>query len=332
MADRQRGSAGDIPLKKRLYAWFRIVRPPIIFIGVFGSTVTALVFEGGPGAISFSTPTGLWTFVISMFCWGMLWGGIMVHNDYTDLKSDMVNRPHKPIPSGAIRPTTAHRVGLAMMTLGWLVPPAVNILNGPEYALSSLWWGFTLWLVGVVYNYWGKNWGVLGHALVAWGVALIPLYGGALVSPVFGFSMLFPLFIAIFVSEIGREIVVCAGDYYGDLQQGWKTVPVLIGRKRAMQLVPIFFAGFIPFYPIPYFGWLGYPRFFSDYYFVGYTIFIVGLYLCWAAIYWTMTHTTDEKRIWRAFEIYARTITRLLIIFTQFVMLAEALWGAGARW
>ncbi|MCD6461391.1 MAG: UbiA family prenyltransferase [Thermoplasmata archaeon] len=314
----------------KAYAWFRIVRPPIVFIGVFGSTVTALVFQGRPGAMDFSVSYHMWAFVFSMFCWGMLWGGIMVHNDYTDLKSDMVNRPHKPIPSGAITPRQAHYGGMAMMTLGWLLPVPFLYPIGFSYALSAFFWGFTLWLVGVVYNYWGKNWGFIGHALVAWGVALIPLYGGALVSPYEGMALLFPLFLAIFISEIGREIVVCAGDYYGDVRQGWKTVPVLHGRKRAMQMVPLFFAGFLPFYAIPYFGWLGYPPFFSPIYFWGYTIFITGLYLCWLAIYYTLTHTDDEKRIWRSFEIYARTLTRLFIIFTQFVMLAEAFWGVGA--
>ena len=35
--------------------------------------------------------------------------------------------------------------------------------------------------------------------------------------------------------------------------------------------------------------------------------------------------TPAEKRTWKAFEVYARTGTRLLIIFTEFVLLAEAL-------
>ncbi|MCK4717167.1 MAG: UbiA family prenyltransferase [Thermoplasmata archaeon] len=314
----------------KAYAWFRIVRPPIVFIGVFGSLVTALIFEGTEGAMDFSVSYHWWAFAFSMLCWGMLWGGIMVHNDYTDLKSDMHNRPHKPIPCGAITPRQAHLGGFALMTIGWLLPIPLLLPLGVGYAAAAAFWGFTLWFVGVYYNYWGKDHAVIGHASVAWGVALIPLYGGALVSPYKGFALLLPLFIAIFISEIGREILVCAGDYHGDVKQGWRTVPVVHGRMAAMKQIPFWFLGFVPFYAIPYFGWFGYPAYFSDIYMVGYSIFIVALYLCWYAIYRVMKRTKDEKKIWGAFEFYARTWTRLFIIFTQFVMLAEAFWGAGA--
>ncbi|MDG6220140.1 MAG: UbiA family prenyltransferase [Candidatus Thermoplasmatota archaeon] len=314
----------------KAYAWFRIVRPPIVFIGVFGSTVTALIFQGTPGAMDFAVPLHLWAFIWSMFCWGMLWGGIMVHNDYTDLKSDKYNKPHKPIPCGAITPRQAHLGGLAMMTFGWLLPIPILMLIDVWFAVAAAFWGFTLWFVGVYYDYWGKGHGAAGHASVAWGVALIPLYGGALVSPYAGFALLLPLFLALFISEIGREILVCCHDYYGDIKQGWLTTPVVRGRMTAMRHVPIWYLGFIPFYAIPYFGWLGYPAYFSPIYFWGYTIFILGLYVTWAAIYKTMLGTRDEKKIQWSFELYARTGTRLFIIFTQFVMLAEAFWGAGA--
>lgn len=33
--------------------------------------------------------------------------GLMVHNDVTDLKSDEINRPHKPLPSGYIKCTNS---------------------------------------------------------------------------------------------------------------------------------------------------------------------------------------------------------------------------------
>ena len=74
----------------KLEAWFRVVRPPIVFIGVFGTAAAALIFDRNPPLIPF---------LLVLFGWGTLWGGIMVHNDYTDLESDIKNRPNKPIPS-----------------------------------------------------------------------------------------------------------------------------------------------------------------------------------------------------------------------------------------
>jgi len=311
----------------KLYAWFRIVRPPIVFIGTFGSIATGLIFSGTPGSLDISGGWPMWSFIVTMFCWGTIWGGIMVHNDYFDLKSDNRNRPEKPLSCGAIAPRTALWAGAAMMVVPLPVILLVNWPNGSWVAISATFWAFTLTLVGFLYNMGGKGWGVVGHALVAWGVAIIPFYGGAVVNPTDGGWLLTPLFIAIFICEIGREIIVCSGDYHGDVEQGWKTAPVRWGRKRAMQSVPLWFAGFIPFYALPYFGVWRWGAFFSPVYFWGYTIFIAGLYLCWAAIYWTMTHTEDEKRIWRSFELYARTGTRLFIIFTEVVLILEAFWG-----
>lgn len=289
-----------------------------MFIAVFGSVAAALIFDQSPPLVPFA---------LIMVGWGTLWGGIMVHNDYTDLVSDSKNRPHKAIPSGAISPSVAHWGGMAMMVAGAIIVFLASIPLDP-YPLTAYmngFWALTLFLVGFFYNYWGKNWGVVGHMLVGWGVAIIPFFGVACISPVTGAWTMAPLLVALFICEIGREIIVCAGDYYGDLEQGWRTVPVRLGRRASMLTVPIFFLGFVPFYAIPYFGWFDYgPTPLGPIYFWGYTIFIIGLYLCWAVIYWTMTHTRDEKRVWRAFEVYARTGTRLFIIFTEFVLLAEA--------
>ena len=67
--------------------------------------------------------------------------------------------------------------------------------------------------------------------------------------------LMFPLALAIFVMEIGREIMVNAGDFNGDLKAGYKTLPVLLGRKKAMYVALIFYIAFIPIFE----------RFFSRY-------------------------------------------------------------------
>ena len=116
------------------------------------------------------------------------------------------------------------------------------------------------------------------------------------------------------IGEIGREIIVCSGDYYGDKEQGWKTVPVRMGGRRpAMLIVPLFFAGYL----LKLIPWFQYPEVFSDIYLIGAVLFIVGQYTMWLIIWRTMNTTKDEKKIWGAFEKYARTGTRLIIIFQR---------------
>jgi 4-hydroxybenzoate polyprenyltransferase len=291
-------------------AWFRVIRPPIVFITVFGSIAGALLF----------THHLDWKFWTAMFAWGVCWAGIMVHNDYTDLKSDLVNRPNKAIPSGAISPEIAHWVGMGMMLFGPVVIFGLYFRENMFLAATLGFWAFTLLVVGILYNYWGKNWGVGGHFLVAWGVAIIPFFGAAAVEPVYGALATAWLFIGVIIGEIGREIIVCSGDYYGDVKQGWQTVPVRLGRRTAMLTVPLFFLGYFLIF-IPRFH---YPEIFSEIYYIGAWIFIIGQYAMWLLIWKRMNSTTDEKRIWAAFEKYARTGTRLFIIFFEFVLLFEA--------
>jgi len=294
----------------KAYAWFRVVRPPIVFIGVFGAIACALIFE----------KELTWNFWVTMAAWGVLWGGIMVHNDYTDLKSDAVNRPNKAVPSGAITPFQAHWGGMAMMVLPLPVIFMVNYPLGMEYAISATFWAFTLFLVGVLYNYWGKNWHVVGHFLVAWGVAIIPFYGAAVVEPMKGAIATAPLFLGVIIGEIGREIIVCAGDYHGDVAAGWKTVPTVLGRKRSMQIVPFFFLGYL----LILLPAIWYSDKFTDIYLLASIIFIIGVYCMWGLIYRVMGTTKEEEKVWGAFELYARTGTRLFIIFHEFMLLAEA--------
>jgi 4-hydroxybenzoate polyprenyltransferase len=78
----------------RVEAWFRIVRPPIIIISVVGASVGALNVTIGQGL---DLPQA--TYAMTCLFAALLAAGLMVHNDYYDLPSDRVTRPHKPLPS-----------------------------------------------------------------------------------------------------------------------------------------------------------------------------------------------------------------------------------------
>jgi len=105
-----------------LIAWIRIIRPPIIFISCLGALVG--VFNS---AIFLNID--LSNFQIFMVLLGafFLASGLMIHNDVTDLESDKVNRPHKPLSTGVIKLKTANVIGILMMILSIFTTLLVNI-------------------------------------------------------------------------------------------------------------------------------------------------------------------------------------------------------------
>jgi len=316
----------------KLEAWFRVVRPPIVIISIFGAAV---------GALNVTLPEGVALDPVSFFLMllgaGMLGAGLMVHNDYTDLESDRVNRPHKPLPQNIISPKTAKYTGLALMYLTILVA----VIIGPANPIESVYTPYNINVpliiltiavvyIGILYNQHGKYTGIWGHVMVAFGVGAIPLWGALALQPQVPALML-PLAFAIFVMEIGREIMVCAGDIKGDIEAGYKTTPVRVGRLKSMYIALVFYLLFIPVYPLPYLGEVpfldtgkfGYARIFGDLYFWGATIFLMILLLTWVDTY-RVARKGNDKATWNAFERNIRTGTRLGVFFFQVVLFFEA--------
>ena len=317
---------------KKLEAWFRVVRPPIVIISIFGATV---------GALNVTLPQDIaidpLSFILMMLGAGMLGAGLMVHNDYTDLESDRVNRPHKPLPQNIISPKTAKYTGLALMYLAILI----SIVIGPFNPIDSAYTPYDLNIpliiltiavvyIGIIYNQKGKYTGIWGHVMVAFGVGVIPLWGALALQPQVPALML-PLALAIFIMEIGREIMVCAGDIKGDIEAGYKTTPVRVGRLRSMHIALVFYLLFIPIYPLPYLenipffdtGRFGFEKIFGELYFWGATIFLLILLLTWADTY-RVARKDNDKATWNAFERNIRTGPRLGVFFFQVILLLEA--------
>lgn len=293
----------------KLFAWFRIIRPPILFISALGAAVGALNVNLSPDPI---------TFWLALIAWApLVYTGIMIHNDYTDLESDKVNRPDKPVPSGAISPNTARYSGLGMMFGGTALAFLINIHKG-EINYSAGLVALSLTIVGIVYNHWGKGWGIWGNVFVAYGVAIIPFYGAVAIEPIDGIIKLAPLTLAIFIMEIGREIIVCAEDVEGDIKAGFRTFPVRIGQKKSMYVAVVFYIGYAMLYPAPYiFKWDILPSLYYDpVYLFGATVFALVLFVTW---YLTLREMTE-----RAFWNYIRTGTRVGVIFFQFILLVSA--------
>ena len=305
----------------KLLAWIKIIRPPIVFISCLGALAGVL-----NTAVFLGVDLSIFQIIMVILGAGFLAAGLMVHNDVTDLESDKINRPHKPLPSGVIGVKTAYITGLILMILSIIIALLINIKDQGDQGAVNWYCGiFTaaLVIIGIYYNHYGKYHGIFGHIAVAIGVGAIPYWGSIAVFPTKYFLML-PLAIALFTQEVGREIMVCTGDLAGDIKSGYKTIPVRLGRNRAMYIALLFYLAFIPLYLLPAFDWIGIgvPKIFGYVYLIGGTLFAVSLLLTWVLTY-RIVLQNNEKKIWAAFEKYERTGTRLMVIVFQIFLLLE---------
>jgi geranylgeranylglycerol-phosphate geranylgeranyltransferase len=305
-------------LINKLFAWIRIIRPPIVLISCLGALVGGL-----NTGIFLGVELSIFQIIMVILGAGFLAAGLMVHNDVTDLESDKINRPHKSLPSGVIGVKTAYITGLILMILSIIIALLINIKD--QGVLNWYCGTFTavLVIIGIYYNHYGKYHGIFGHIAVAIGVGAIPYWGSIAVFPT-EYLVMLPLAFAIFTQEIGREIMVCAGDLTGDIKSGYKTIPVRLGRPKAMYVALFFYLAFIPIYLLPVFDWIGIgvPKIFGNVYLIGGTLFAVSLLLTWILTY-RIVLQNNEKKIWAAFEKYERTGTRLMVIVFQIFLLLE---------
>ena len=295
-----------------------MIRLPILFLCTFGAVVGAL-----NSAVFLDYDVSLFQIIMLILAPAFLSVGTMVHNDVTDLKSDKVNRPYKPIPAGVIREKTAYITGLTLIFASIVVSLFINIIDTGEINWNCAFLTAFLVAVSIYYNYYGKFHGIFGHMAVAVGVGAIPYWGSIAIFPNEAFLML-PIAVALFFLEIGREIMVCVGDYQGDLKAGFKTTPVRRGRKRAMHFALLYYLAFIPLFPLPAYDWTGYgvPQIFGSLYLIGGSLLAITLILTWLLSYIELLKG-DEEKIWKAFERYERTGTRVMIIVFQIFILLE---------
>jgi 4-hydroxybenzoate polyprenyltransferase len=300
-------------------AWIRMIRPPILFLCSFGAVVSALNC-----AIYMNEPLSFFQILFLILGPAFLSTGTMLHNDITDLESDKINRPHKPVPSGLLKKKTVYYTGLALMIGSIFLAALVNYIDKRSINWECGILTVLLVIIGLYYNYYGKHHGLVGHMAVAFGVGAIPYWGGLAVFPNQPLLML-PLAAALFFQEIGREIMVCAGDLIGDTKAGFKTTPVRHGRKRSMQIALLFYLLFIPIFPLSAYDWAGLqmPQVFGAVYLIGGSLLVASLLITWLQTYRVVIKTDDEKKIWKSFERNERVGTRVMIVVFQIFILLE---------
>ncbi|MFI6763765.1 UbiA family prenyltransferase [Micromonospora sp. NPDC050417] len=182
-----------------------------------------LVGLAGAGLTDGAHP--VWRLVVA---WGtptIGWIGGHYLSDYFDRRLDAVSKPHRPIPSGRLRPATALRSGVACL----LVVAALATVSGVWTLLVAVAAAAAI----VAYGRGLKARGLAGNLVRGALGALTLAYGVAVAGPPMHWWVL--LFVAAFwAHDSSSNLVGTLRDIAGDRAGGYHTLPVRHGNRVAV--------------------------------------------------------------------------------------------------
>lgn len=155
--------------------------------------------------------------------------GGMVINDILDIEIDRINKPHRPLPSGAIEKYDA------LMFYGALT--GAGLIMSAYTTRSAFIIAFVAAPVIVLYSKVFKGTPLLGNIIVGGLTGLAFIYGGAAVGNIR--QAVIPALFA-FLINVGREIIKDMEDVEGDAKNEAATLPVKYGMKNASIIATMF--------------------------------------------------------------------------------------------
>ncbi len=209
------------------------------FASLIGMFITYNILFSTGTSLPFPLPGAFGVFLTVLFVTGA--GNGM--NDYFDVDIDRVNKPSRPIPSGRIKPMEALVFSISILVLGIAIAFFVNFICGLIALFNSL--------ILIYYAKKLKKTPFFGNVSVGYLTGSTFLFGAAAFG-VEGISALLVLFILATLATIAREIVKDVEDMEGDEKDGARTLPILIGAKKASYIAVSF--GFVAMLasPVPY--------------------------------------------------------------------------------
>jgi len=238
-------------------AHIELARPNICLLSVLGLVVGLKFTE---------IPFNLWILpLLSVFA---LCASGNVINDYFDRKIDRVNKPNRPLPAGKITPGDCFWFYGALTSLGLLA----------AFFVSWNFFLFALFNACLVYAYslkFKRNaFGNLLDTYLAVSVFIAPVFilGGPL--DILASKVIFLVPIPFF-ANYGREILKAVEDIKGDRKAKARTLPIVIGKERAV-LVGKFMIllGALSLFLPYYFGVFG-----DGYFIFALAFFVVSLFM-----------------------------------------------------
>ncbi len=234
-------------LKNKLFAHLETMRPyTVIWCGLVSLAGACIMSEGFP-----QIKIAILAFFIPM----MGWIAGLYLTDFFDRKLDLIQKPHRPIPSGRIYKNEALAIGGVFAVLGFLLSFLLGLYN----VLLV----FPVAILVFTYAKFTKSQGMLGN--INRGTIIIAAYffgvfsTGQLPESFPPYIWLLP--ILFFVHDTNSNLIGAIRDMWGDKKGGYNTIPVKYGIKKSMYIslvLSIIYMSMIVVL-INYFNFLRYP-------------------------------------------------------------------------
>jgi len=220
----------------RLAGFITITRPINSFVAGLAAIVAYLIDTG----------TVIPESLLLFFIVALITAAGNVINDFFDAEIDAINRPDRPIPSGAVSRGAARGFAVMLFLAGILV----------SFFTNSLCIGIAIFNVLLLIAYAAKlkSTPLIGNIVVAYLSASIFLFGGAL-NGLDGLVRIIPIAAITFFAMLSRELLKDAEDVEGDRAGGADTVPIRIGIKKTSEFALIATVLAVAASFIPYFWW-----------------------------------------------------------------------------
>jgi geranylgeranylglycerol-phosphate geranylgeranyltransferase len=220
----------------RLAGFIIITRPENSFVAGLAAIVAYLIDTG----------TVIPESLLLFFIVALITAAGNVINDFFDAEIDAINRPDRPIPSGAVSKEAARGFALTLFLAGILVSFFTNSLCAGIAIFNSI--------LLIAYAAKFKSTPLIGNIVVAYLSASIFLFGGAL-NGIEGLIHIIPIAAITFFAMLCRELLKDAEDVEGDRAGGADTVPIRIGIKKTSEFACITAVLAVAASFIPYFWW-----------------------------------------------------------------------------
>jgi geranylgeranylglycerol-phosphate geranylgeranyltransferase len=220
----------------RLAGFITITRPINSFVAGLAAIVAYLIDTG----------TLLPESLLLFFIVALITAAGNTINDFFDAEIDAINRPDRPIPSGAVSRGAARGFAVTLFLAGILVSFFTNPLCIGIAIFNTL--------LLIAYAAKLKSTPLIGNIVVAYLSASIFLFGGAL-NGLDGLVRIIPIAAITFFAMLSRELLKDAEDVEGDRAGGADTVPIRIGIKKTSEFALIATVLAVAASFIPYFWW-----------------------------------------------------------------------------
>ena len=188
--------------------------------------------------------------VLGIITYYFIAGSGMIINDIYDIEIDKINRPDRPIPSGAVSLKQAKLLFILTFGIGVMI----SIIHYLIFDLSGLNVILAVFfgLIGWLYAAWGKKQGFIGNIIVGISFSIGLIYGAVLNTLIIP-PYIFYFFLTAFFLLLSREIVKGCEDIEGDKEEGVKTLAIKLGTKKAIRFSLLFEVLAIIFFILPLF-------------------------------------------------------------------------------